>query len=145
MALRFTYDGDPTSSDINQVRYYTGDTDQATAQIDDREIEAALTESTNPRIAAAICLEALSSKYSMRANITVGEVSEDLGEISEKLKAAAEAMRTEAGKHALPFFGGLTKSGKVSLNSDSDAVQNSFRKGMFDNQEASQFDDTAED
>lgn len=138
---RFSYDGDPTSSSVNQVRFYAGDTDRELAEIDDKEIEAALADQVDERLSAAVLLDALAAKYARKADVSVGDVSKSYGDISDKLAKRAEDLRTRAGTlAATPFFGGLSKSGKSDLNGRSDDVQPRFYRGQFDSPEAQQFD-----
>lgn len=136
----FTYNGDPTTSAVNLVRFYTGDTDRDLAELDDREIAFAITNQSNPKLAAAELLDALATKYARKANITVGQVSKQMGTISDTLRKRAEDLRATAGNLALPFFGGLTKTGKNDLSARTDDVQPHFTIGQFDNPQASQFD-----
>jgi len=146
MALKFTYGGDPATSTRDAVRFYTGDTERRTAQLDDREVDFALTQNSNPRMAAALCLDALAAKFSFKASISVGEVSRELGEVADKLRKRAEELRTEAGKKGvLPFFGGLTIQGKTDLDNRTGDVQPHFRIGQFDSPEARQFDEGSPD
>lgn len=143
MAVKtFTYDGDPTTSDVNLVRYYVGDTDRDIAEVDDKEIASAIADNTNLKLAAAEILDMLSTKYARKSNVTVGQVSKAMGDISEKLDKRAEKLRTEAGKLAEPFFGGLTQAGKDTLNANPDDLKPRFTRGQFDNPEAGQMDGT---
>jgi hypothetical protein len=139
---RFSYDGDPSTSAVNGVRYLTGDTDQETAEIDDKEIEAALSSSgDNARLAAVELLVMLANKYGKRASVTVGQVSKQLSGVSDTLRKRADELRDDAIRNdALPFFGGLTHTGKADLDERSDDVQPRFTRGQFDNPEASQLD-----
>lgn len=142
MEKRFTYGNDPAASPRDAVRFFAGDTDHNSPRMDDREVDYALTQNSNPRLAAALCLDALAATYSFKASISVGEVSQDLGEIADKLRKRAEELRTEAGRHGvLPFFGGLTLQGKLDLDNRTGDVQPHFRIGQFDSPEVEQFDE----
>ena len=141
MPLKFTYDNDPGNSNRDAVRWLAGDTDEHTAQIDDREIDFSLTQFTNKRLAAAMCLDAVAAKFSYKASVSIGEISRSLGDVADKLRKRAEELRSEASKHnVLPFFGGLTISGKEALSEDSNAVQPPFTMRQFDRPDAPQFD-----
>lgn len=146
MALKFTYGGNPAASTRDAVRFYAGDTERSSAQLDDREVDFAVTQHPNPRMAAAICLDALAAKYSFKASVSVGEVSKELGEVADKLHKRAEELRNEAAKKGvLPFFGGLTVQGKLDLDNRTGDVQPRFRTGQFDDPDAKQFDEGAPD
>src|SRR3990172_2286066 len=144
--LKFTYGGDPAVSTRDAVRWYAGDTDRERAQLDDREIDFAIVQQPNPRYAAALCLDAMAAKFSYKASISVGEVSRELGEIADKLRARAEELRKEASKsNVLPFFGGLTVQGKIDLDNRTGDVQPHFRMGQFDHPGIQQFDEGSSD
>jgi len=144
--IKWTYGGDPANSARDAARFHAGDTDRRSPKLDDKEVDYALTQAPNPKMAAALCLDALAARYSFQASFAVGEVSKELGEIADKLRARAVELRSEASKHnVLPFFGGLTKDGKNALDNRSGDVQPHFRMGQFDDPAAAQFDDGAPD
>lgn len=137
MAVKtFTYTGDPARNTRDAVRFHAGDTDRENAELEDGEIDYALTLQPNVKLAAAELLEALAAKYSRKADISVGQVSKSLGSISDRLAKRAEGLRSKAGIIATPFFGGLTQSGKTNLDQGTDDVQPRFRRGQFDNPRA---------
>jgi len=138
MALRFTYGGDPSVSSRDAVRFTAGDTVKEVAVFDDREIDYQLSETPNVRLAAAAMLEAKAAEYSRKGYITVGDVAKDYSKAAEAMLATATRIRNQALSRALPFFGGLTKSGKEELAQDADAVQPNFFIGETDNPEAVQ-------
>lgn len=138
--LHFTYEGDPSQSDTQAVRYLSGDTDRELAEIDDKEIAFALSKFSDTRLAAAMCVDALADKYARRADIKVGEVSKSMSAISDRLRQRAKDLRTEAGKSAMPFFGGVSEADKQATDANSDNVPPSFRKKMFDSPLANNFD-----
>jgi hypothetical protein len=137
---RFTYTGDPANNSRDAVRFHAGDTDRRAAEIDDREIDYALTLTDDTRVAAAILLEALASKYSRKADVTAGQVSKRMSTIAGSLREQAAELRSIAGIVATPFFGGLTHSGKLDLDQRTDDVQPAFKRGQFDNPRADSFD-----
>jgi hypothetical protein len=133
----FTYGGDPSANPTDETRYYTGDTVKAVALLDDAEIAFSLTRNPNTKLAAAECLMVLSARFARAASIKVGDVSKDLTTASKAFADRARDLRADAGT-VLPFFGGQTKSGKLALNRDVDAVQPNFELGDWDNPEAAQ-------
>ena len=129
----FTYNGDPSSSPVNAVRFLIGDTIRAFVMFDDREIEYQLTETPNHRIAGAELLEKKSYQFARLADERVGDVSKAFSKVAAQMKLCAKDLRNQALKRAKPFFGGLSKSGKRALAQDFDAVQPAFFIGQTDN------------
>jgi len=144
--MAFTYTGDPIHVFRDAVRWWCGDTDATAALCTDGEVDYAITlQPGDPRLAAALCLDAIAAKYARLADITVGEVSKRNGDRSKAFRENAQSLRNEAGKMAIPFFGGQTQSGKDALSEDSDAVQPPFQVHQFDNPLSRQFDGQAPD
>ena len=130
---RFTYSGDPSKSSKDEVRFLIGDTNKARPLFDDREILFQLTQTPNTKIAGAELLEIKAREFATIADIRVGDVSKSYSKASDSLQARAEDLRKDALKGALPFFGGLSKSGKKALADDQDATQPQFAIGQNDN------------
>jgi hypothetical protein len=142
MPIKFTYGRNPARSNRDAVRFFTGDVDRESAFLDDDEIDWSLTDSPNPRMAAAVLLDNLATRFSRKADISVGQVSKTFSGIADALRERAKNLREEASRRsALPFFGGLTISGKNDLDERTDDVQPHFRLKQFDNPLARQFDD----
>lgn len=142
--IKFTYGRNPGRSLRDAVRFFTGDVDRESAFLDDDEIDFALTDTPNPRMAAAVLLDELAARFSRKGDVTVGQVSKSFGDVADKLRQRARDLREEASRRtALPFFGGLTISGKNNLDERTDDVQPHFRMKQFDNPLAQQFDDGA--
>jgi hypothetical protein len=109
-----------------------GDTTKARMLFDDREIEWQLGKTPNTRIAGADLLIYKANEFARQADVTVGDVSKAFSKVAESMKTCAEHMRSEALKFVLPFFGGLTISGKEALSQRTDDVQPAFSIGMTD-------------
>src|SRR2546426_19332 len=119
-----TYTANPQTVPLDAVRWWCGDTDVSAALLQDTECTFAISMQPNDtRLAAALCCDALAGKYARRADITVGEVSKRNGAVAKSFRDQAEWLRDQAGKLALPFFGGQSQSAKDSLTQDTDAVQ----------------------
>ncbi len=140
--IQFTYDHDPSRSQRDAARWYAGDTDCRRPLVDDREVDFALTRGgDDPRQAAVIILNALASKFAREADLSVGDVSKSLGDVSDRLRQRAMDLQEEITLRALPFFGGRSISGKVALASDTNAVPPRFEFGDGDSYRATQFDE----
>lgn len=125
-----TYSGDPSTSPKDAIRFWTGDTKGLL--FTDREIKYVSDQTPNVKIAAAELLEAKANEFAQKADIRVGDVQKSFSEIAENMRKAAKDLRCDATRRALPFFGGLTKSGKRALAARTDDVQPAFAIGEFD-------------
>lgn len=135
---RFTYSGDPSSSPKDEVRFLTGDTVKSRPLFDDREIVWQISQTPNTKMAGAELLLAKSSEFATQADVRVGDVSKAFSKVSEALAKRSKGLRDQALKRALPFFGGLTKSGKRDLALRTDDVQPAFSIGQTDDASAVQ-------
>lgn len=142
---KFSYSGDPSSSSLDAVRFLIGDTTQEIALFDDREILYQISQIPNLKLAGAELLEVKAREFARQADISVGDISKSLSSVSENLFKAADKLKNDAGKSALPFFGGLSQSGKTALAASTDDVQPSFYRNMMDNPQAPQFDELDDD
>lgn len=135
--MTWTYGGDPAANDRDEVRWLTGDTDTNDQLITDEEIAHAVTIAGSTQMAAAMCLDTLASKFARDVDNKLSKGSESSSQRSKAFRAAASALRSGIGTALTSLsFGGLTKSGKQTLRSDSDAVQPAFERGSFDNPSA---------
>ncbi len=135
--MTWSYSGDPTSSPKDEVRFLAGDVLECEPLVQDEEIEYALTRFSAPRLAAALVLRSLASRYARQASVRVGDVQlSGGGQITGAFKKRADELDpaglTAGVAFVLPSFGGLSISEKESLDADTDAVQPAFRKGMND-------------
>lgn len=135
--MTWNYSGRPSSSDRDQVRFLMGDIDENEPLMPDEEILFAISEQSNLRLAAAMCLRALASLYSRKVTNKVGDVSTNCSDLAKAFKARADELdplgqATMSSSLVLPSFGGLTVSGKEALSEDGNAVQPFFERGMDD-------------
>ena len=139
--MTWTYDQLPANSFFSAVRFLTGDTDANNPRIQDGEILFGISqEPGNSYLAAAVCLDGLAAKFAAQASFSVGQISKQLGLVAQNVRTQAAKLRSEAGKQATPFFGGLTQSGKEILDQDQNNVRPPFTIGQFDSPLARQFD-----
>lgn len=139
--VRATYSGDPSTSKKDEVRFLMGDTNTKRPLCGDKEILWQLTNTPNTRIAAADLLLSKAVQFATKGDVKVGDVSKQFSKVADGLKSCSDRLRGEALKRARPFFGGLTKSGKRALATDTDAVQPAFAIGITDDPGAIQLND----
>lgn len=73
--MTWTYNGDPSSNDRDQVRFWLGDTDSTDEQLSDEEIAFLLDINADEPLSAAIDgAQGLMAKYSRETNRAVGDL-----------------------------------------------------------------------
>jgi hypothetical protein len=135
--MTWSYTGDPSSSAKDEVRFLSGCTNTDRQLVSDEEINYALSQYSEPNLAAALVLRALAALFSRETDYREGDISvADSKQAKAFLDMANEldpsGITTNAAVLALPSFGGLSKTDKETLASDTDAVQPSFYRGMND-------------
>tara|TARA_A100001391_G_scaffold70347_3_gene44940 strand:- start:1682 stop:2125 length:444 start_codon:yes stop_codon:yes gene_type:complete len=133
--MTWTYSGDPANNDRDKVRFLVFDTDTNEQLLSDEEIAWLLSEQTNVYLAAANAAEVIAAKFAKDISRSVVGISATPGGRAEFYLELAEKLRNQIGttnKRAEVFAGGLTISGKESLDGDTDAVQPGFKIGDFD-------------
>ena len=134
--MSWNYTGDPASSDRDQARFLIGDTDSDDELLQDEEIEWAIAEQSTIVLAAALCLRTLANRFSRMVTRKIGDLSVSCSDMAKAFAERAKELDpsgvTASTLLALPSFGGLSIAGKETLDSDTDAVQPSFSRGMND-------------
>ena len=132
----WTYSGDPSANDRDQVRFLVGDTDTADQQVTDAEIAFALTQHANERLAAALIARAIAAKYARRADKSVGDLSISYSQLQEHYAALATDLESRGGLLAgIPYAGGISKDDAETVEDDTDRVEPMFTIGMHDHPE----------
>jgi len=132
--MAWTYSGNPTSSDLDAVRFYVGDTDQNDQLLQDAEINFLLSESPRPIAAAARAAQVICSKMSRL-------VDEKFETIDNKLSQRATAFQMLAiklEKQALktvgmgpPSAGGLLVTEVEEAQRQENRVKPTFKRDQF--------------
>ena len=134
--MTWTYSGDPATSDRDEVRFLVGDTDPEDKMVEDAEINWAIANQSTTKLAAAVVLRALASKFSRMVTNKVGDLSTNCSDLATAFSDRANELDpsglTKATALCLPSFGGLSISGKETLSEDTDAVQPRFYRGQDD-------------
>lgn len=134
--MTWNYSGDPSKNTKDEVRFLIGDTCEKDKLVDDEEIDFALGQFSVTSLASALVLRSLASKFSRMVTTKVGDISRNCSDMAKAFAAQADVLdpdgQTIGGKIVLPSFGGLSLAEKEVLESNDDAVQPSFSKGMDD-------------
>ncbi len=133
--MTWSYSGNPATSDRDKVRFLVFDTDTNEQLINNEEVDWLLTEQTNVYMAAANAAEAIAAKFAKDITRNAVGLSASVGNRASFYLELADKLRAQIGttnKLGEVFAGGLTISGKESLDGDTDAVQPAFKIGQFD-------------
>lgn len=130
--MAWTYDGDPSASARDAVRFLAGDTDEDEPLVSDEEIAYLLTQESNHYEAAALVCEALASKFARETSVSGDGFSESGGELHRQFTERANKLRMQAGGRSKPrpYVGGISHSERRTADTDPDLVPSSFRSDM---------------
>lgn len=134
--MSWTYDASQLAgSAMMQVRFLVGDTMAADQQVQDEEVQFALSERPNIYGAAAIVCRSLASKLSRQADVVDKDLRTALSARAKAYSARALEYDTKAKIRAtgLPYAGGISVSDKIRNELNIDRVQPQFNIGMEDN------------
>lgn len=131
-----TWSYDPTTlatSAKDQVRFYVGDTDSTSPQLQDEEIAFAVTVRGNAFGATALCAEALKAKYSRLVSMSADGVSVQNGQKATAYALIAKDYQSkEVLYYGVAYAGGISQADMRAVISNPDRVPDLFRYGMFD-------------
>lgn len=136
--MPFTYNGNPSASTRDAVRFLIGDTDQATALLEDAEIDYIVTTEGASRVkacAAAAALAAAAKCADAALTKEVGDLSVTKARHANLLALAAKyqaEVARDAGRTAAPSVGGVSVSDKRTRMDDTDRTAPAFSRGMLD-------------
>ena len=125
--MAFTYGGDPSNSNLETVRFLIGDTDTIDQLLQDAEITYLLTIESKLYDAAATACETIAAKFARKADTSNGTLSEKASQRSLAYERRASLLRSKVNRKVQVFAGGLTISGKDTLDESSTNVQPAFK------------------
>ena len=124
--MAFTYDA-TLDTNLDRVRFLLQDTVNTTARpalLDDGEITWILTVEANIYMAAAMCADALATRYRGTTSKTVGSLS--LSYSPKTWEDIAKRLRLRGASHMLPTAGGILRDDRDAIWSDTDLLRPSF-------------------
>lgn len=131
--MTWTYGGDPTANNRDEVRFLVGDTDTGDQLITDEEIAYAVAEAHTNRGAAALIARAVAAKFARRADKSVGDLRISYSQQHKHYLELAGRLESETAFEITPYAGGISKDDKETQEEDTDRVEPSFAVGMHDN------------
>lgn len=136
--MTWSYSGDPSSSAGDTVHFLLGDTDSTDPLLQDEEIAFLISEwDGNLYFAAAAGAEKLAEQFAREVSFSGDGANVDFSSLSTNYAAVAQRLRklgrTQAGRGALPYAGGISQSDVDQVNADNDRVPTAISMGMHDN------------
>lgn len=130
--VTWSYSGNPASSPKDEVRFLIGDTNTNDQQLQDAEINYAISLVTPPAspnyIPAIYCAEALAAKYARMVTKSVGDLHVSYTDRLKNFQALATQLRTRATLAMVPFnVGGELLSEKVAAFANGDLITTAAR------------------
>lgn len=134
--MTWTYSlADLATSTKDQVRLLIGDTNSATPQLQDEEINFFILIRPSAYGAASAACDALASTYGQLADQSEGDTRISYSQISAAFSRRASEYDGKAAIYGggLPYAGGMLVADKVNNDEDTDLVGPQFTIGMDDN------------
>lgn len=139
--MTWTYSSASLGLSRNKVRLMIGDVDTTRQQLDDAEIDFVLTTETSPTLAAAVCAEMLSARYTFQTDTTNGALSVAASKRASAYQKLADRLR-RGGAGDIPgdpqaimatmYVGGQSRTAVAALGQNSDNIAPNFSLGMDD-------------
>lgn len=142
--MTFNYSADPSSSDLDEVRFWLQDTDSTDPLLQDEELQFLLDTwdhiADSNLFTAAVAAEIIAARFAREVNISADGVSANVSELQQKYNDLAASLRDQykqKGATGAPFAGGTTHwESMASLQSDPSIKPLWAWLGMHDNPEA---------
>lgn len=130
-----TYSGDPSSSDLDAVRFLLGDTNTTAAKLQDGEITFLLSEWENPYLAAAAGADTLSANAATWISFQADGNTLSLSDAQEKYSRLADSLRDSFNRRYRSVFyvGGMDQAESDAYAQDESISHGAFTEGMHDN------------
>lgn len=139
--MSWSYSGDPSSSDSDQVRFIIGDTNTDDQLVSDEEIAWSLTQGSIYN-AAAICARSIAASFSRFADKSVDDLKISYSQKSAQYSKLADNLESKDAHKSLGVYaGGISVADKQSNEENTDRVSPSFTRGITDNPSLNNQDD----
>lgn len=133
--MTWTYAGDPSANDRDEVRFLIGDTDTSDQLVTDEEIAYGVAEEGNNLLAAARVAKSIGSKFARKPDKKIGDLTISFKQKSESYLDLAKDLEVRGAISAGGIFGGGTSiDAKDVEREDEDRVEPRFHRGQFTEQ-----------
>jgi hypothetical protein len=136
--MTWSYSGNPSTSAKDEVRFLVGDTDTTEQLVQDEEINYALAEQPNTRLAAANVADSIGAKFSRKTDVRLGDYTVSYNKLASGFFTLANQLRNSsknnAGIIAIPYAGGISQTEIDTSEQDTDLVQPKFKVDMMTNE-----------
>ena len=129
--MTWTYDGDPSANEKDEVRFLVGDTDSTDQLVSDEEIAYAIAEESNALLAAAKVAKAIMAKFARLVDKSVGDLKLNFSQRMTHYKDLIDQL-TERGTASagIPYSGGISITDKDNREDDTDRVDPTFKRDL---------------
>jgi len=131
----WSYSGDPSATDRDQVRFYCQDTVENRPLLQDEEIDFLLSQWSaavnSPLYVAAVACEVIAGKFATSINVSADGVNVDQAALQQKFNDLASSLRDQY--KALYQYNPPDLSSVLDQNPDFTIVPLSFGVGFQDN------------
>ncbi len=128
----WTYGNDPANSERDQARLESGDCVTSEQICSDAEVDYAIAAESTVMLAAARVAELAMRKLAHYANQSAEGYSTQLSQRFAQFKKVAESLRASYGLDAVPYAGGISEDEADAWKDDTDLIQPTFKRKMFD-------------
>lgn len=133
--MTWSYDVDDLeTSPKDQVRFLIGDMFTGDQQLQDEEINFAISLRASVWGAAAECCRALAAKFARSVDSAAGDTRTWLSQMAKGYSAKAGEFEAKAAMNgaSAPYAGGISVADKIRQEADRDRVAPQFQIGMTD-------------
>lgn len=135
--MTWSWSGDPSASDLDEVRFHLQDTDETDQLLSDEEINFTIdrwTDVVGTNVwAAAMCAETLAARFAREVSVSADGVSVAVEQLQQKYNDLALSLRDQH-KSFTGAAGSPTGNGTIFDVEQDDTIRPlSFGKGMHDN------------
>jgi len=131
--MTWYYSENPATSDKDAVRYHIGDTDKSEKLLQDEEINYLLAQKGSVLAASAQACRDIAARFARKYDQSVGGVKYSYKQRFENYTKLADELQKKSNKlGGVPYVGGISRSEKKAVESDTDRVKPAFTRDLFD-------------
>lgn len=138
----WTYGNDPENSTRDLVRLESGDCLSSMKVCTNNEVDYAISVEPTSMLAAARVAELAMRKLSSQTDESAEGYSASVSQRYTQFKTTAESLREKYGHDAVPYAGGISVDEEEAWKDDTDLIQPTFQRKMFDNAGVTGAEDT---